>query len=140
GDGWRAERWTFRRERLYLVPGDSPLGLRLPLGSIEGDPPALPEEEPYAGVPDPRRADERQAAAQARLQQARATTPVRGGIRSALCVEVRGGRVHVFLPPLPSATRFCELVRCIDETAGALDLDALVEGYPPPRSPDLTHL
>jgi uncharacterized protein (DUF2126 family) len=140
GAGWRAERWTFRRERLYLVPGDSPLGLRLPLGSIEGEPPALPEEEAYAGEPDPRRADELEAAAQARVQQPRAAAPARAGIRSALCVEVRGGRLHVFIPPVPTAARFCELVHRIDETAAALDLDAIVEGYPPPRSHELTQI
>jgi len=26
--------WTFRPERMYLIPGDSPMGLRLPLDSI----------------------------------------------------------------------------------------------------------
>jgi transglutaminase-like putative cysteine protease len=36
--GWVGGAWKLRRERLYLIPGDSPIGLRLPLDSIEGGP------------------------------------------------------------------------------------------------------
>ena len=32
--GWRSSRWPLRRERLYLMPGDSPIGFRLPLATL----------------------------------------------------------------------------------------------------------
>jgi uncharacterized protein (DUF2126 family) len=34
GGSWSTSRWFLRDERLYLIPGDSPMGLRLPLDSL----------------------------------------------------------------------------------------------------------
>ncbi len=148
GAGWVGERWTFRRERLYLIPGDSPMGLRLPLESIAGLPPPPPDEEPYYGQPDPRRADPSKAAKQSSIKGRKAETetkpadrevdpPIRSGIKTAMCVEPREGSVYVFLPPLQSAARFCDLVRAIDEASAALDIPVILEGYPPPKSFEL---
>ena len=39
--GWKSGKWTFRDGRLFLIPGDSPMGFRLPLDSL----PYLPESE-----------------------------------------------------------------------------------------------
>ena len=151
GPGWVGERWVFRRERMYLIPGDSPMGLRLPLGSVGGRPPAATEEEPYDGPPDPRRADVKDPSKQSAVagggedEARRAATerepgvdgPIGAAIRTALCVEPREGYLYVFLPPLPSAARFCELVRAVDEVSASLDIPVVMEGYPPPKSFDL---
>ena len=46
---WQTGSWFLRQERCYLVPGDSPLGLRLPLDSL---PWARAEDYPYVTQQD----------------------------------------------------------------------------------------
>jgi uncharacterized protein (DUF2126 family)/transglutaminase-like putative cysteine protease len=151
-DRWLSDRWTFRRERLYLIPGESPMGLRLPLDSIGGHPPGPPDEESHES-PDPRRGDLEGEAKQAKLREAARSLPLGAadaqepkprrssirGIRTALCIEPRDGMLFVFLPPLKSAESFCDLVRAVDDVSAALDIPVMVEGYPPPKSPELLH-
>ncbi len=127
---WRSEKWQFRRGRLFLIPGDSPIGLRLPLKSL--GPGILPEpaEEPFA-PPDPRREIPKA------LRQKLAAREQVGGIRTALCVEEREGQVFVFVPPVASAETFLELLAALDGTSKATGIAVRLEGYPPPASPAL---
>ncbi|AJY04184.1 transglutaminase family protein [Burkholderia sp. SIMBA_043] len=52
GPRWQTGPWFFRDERMYLVPGDSPMGYRLPLDSLpwvaDADYPYLVERDPFA--------------------------------------------------------------------------------------------
>ena len=52
---WTTGSWFLRDERMYLMPGDSPMGLRLPLDSLpwvaEADYPFLTETDPTAPRP-----------------------------------------------------------------------------------------
>ncbi|RQR47055.1 MULTISPECIES: DUF2126 domain-containing protein [unclassified Burkholderia] len=52
GPRWQTGPWFFRDERMYLVPGDSPMGYRLPLDSLPwvagADYPYLVERDPFA--------------------------------------------------------------------------------------------
>jgi uncharacterized protein (DUF2126 family)/transglutaminase-like putative cysteine protease len=52
---WRTGAWIYRDDRLLLLPGDSPMGYRLPLDSLpwtsKADYPYLIEEDPFAPKP-----------------------------------------------------------------------------------------
>ncbi|MCW5747579.1 MAG: transglutaminase family protein [Alphaproteobacteria bacterium] len=50
GRRWRSGPWFVRPQRLYLIPGDSPIGYRLPLDSL---PWAATEDQTYFYDPDP---------------------------------------------------------------------------------------
>jgi uncharacterized protein (DUF2126 family) len=47
---WQSGAWFMRAERCYLIPGDSPLGYRLPLDSL---PWVAAADYPYVHAPDP---------------------------------------------------------------------------------------
>ena len=140
---WRSERWQTRRGRLFLTPGDSPVGYRLPLAGLPwvpaADYPHVVSLDPFAAhaalpAPAPQ--------LQARLQ---ATAPVGdpmeptvvGIVRTALAVEPRDGRICIFLPPMESAEEYTELVEAIEDTAAALAVPVHLEGYAPPSDPRL---
>lgn len=47
---WVSEKWRTRRGKLFLAPGDSPVGYRLPLGSLRY---LSPSNYPYINTADP---------------------------------------------------------------------------------------
>ncbi len=153
-DAWRTETWRLRRDHLFLIPGDAPAGLRLPLASLgPGRPvPAAPSElglDPRQLPPSDGDDDASKALAQLRLDASdpsrarlgavapRVDAAVAIGIRTALLVEPRGGQLWVFLPPVASFTDWLALVDAIDRARVAANLDARLDGYPPPSDPRL---
>ncbi|MCA9701261.1 MAG: transglutaminase family protein, partial [Myxococcales bacterium] len=137
---WRTQQWTFRRHHLFLLPGDSPAGLRLPLSSIGGVPfPVVPAEEPY--LPRDPRSLEADDEGQQKLGVA-AATPRPTAVHTALCVEYREAdqALFVFLPPLASQRDFVALVEVIDGARTRLGLPLILEGYPPPSGPLLRRI
>jgi uncharacterized protein (DUF2126 family) len=135
---WRSGRWFLRAERCYLVPGDSPMGLRLPLDSL---PWTAPGDRPVLHAPDPmqRFAD---LPPQVQLQfkdKARPapSQPPAQITRTALCAEPRKGLLYVFMPPVEALEDYLELVAAVEATAAELGIPVLLEGYEPPKDPRL---
>jgi uncharacterized protein (DUF2126 family) len=157
GEVWRSCRWELRAGRVNLIPGDSPMGLRLPLDSLlraqRPDDLQRPERDPFeprqplplsfaaspsAGRP-PQTVQGQSATAAAGAAEPGKTDPAEL-IRTTLCVEPREGKLHVFLPPLTHLEDFVALVQTIEECAAGLSLPVVVEGYEPPRDPRLIRL
>lgn len=233
GPSWRTGPWFLRQEHLFLLPGDSSMGFRLPLDSLPWvaptDFPHVTPLDPFADRgPLPTRGDLGTATPWRRtvdngrsngyggngfggngydthdgddrnrsqfrelVESARASAPqgtmirtqfgggVIGGdddyvvdrlaaldriqndrlaairpqigtllepgtsakhvVRTALCVEPRAGKLHIFMPPLAYIEDYLELTRQIEATAEALGMPVVIEGYLPPFDPRLTYL
>jgi len=128
---WQSCAWRLRRGPLVLVPGNSPLGLRLPLASLPpeaGDGDMIPRD-PHAPRPPLALPD-----------AAPGVTGPPNSLRTALCVEVRDGRLHVFLPPVALLEHHLALLRSIENVAGALESPVVLEGYEPPEDSRLRRL
>lgn len=142
---WRTQRWQFRRERLYLVPGDSPLGLRLPLDRLPGAPAFFAEYDPWSpegplqgDLPAAGRVMQDHSAATVAHADADASGVPAGPatqVRTALCVEPRDGVLHVFLPPVETLPGWVDLVAAVEDAASSAGLPVRLEGYGPPDDP-----
>ncbi len=130
GDGWATAHWRTRRERLFLMPGTSPLGLRLPLSSIAWtEAPYEPEQSPFAPR-GPLRAME-----PIKSPDGVSDVPVldiEKSPRTALAVQERDGHVFVFLPPCDDFEHGVSLLAAIEGAAAATSTPVVLEGYPPP--------
>ncbi len=147
GSDWASERWQTRRDHIFLVPGDSPLGFRLPLDSLDHIPPqrfpyAAPQDptEPRDPLPDP---DQFTRITEARTQRPlhQPTVPERyrtdPEVRTAFAVEPRNGMLCVFMPPVDRLEDYLELLAAVEGAARDLGVQVHVEGYGPPYDPRL---
>jgi uncharacterized protein (DUF2126 family) len=166
---WRTGPWFLRGERLYLMPGDSPMGYRLPLDSLpwasaldrpyeyEGDPletrgPLPPQDRLRTGAQPRRQPDHRARLGSGtgpdpNLGQAtnNGLRPARGesaatAVRTAVCAEARNGILYIFLPPVGALEDYLDLVAAVEGAASDLKTPVLLEGYPPPHDPRLARL
>ncbi|MGH8379639.1 DUF2126 domain-containing protein [Pseudomonas sp.] len=139
---WQSGRWYLREQHCRLVPGDSPLGYRLPLAA---QPWVSAAEYPYVHPADPNQLQgdlpDRDALAVASAshvvdEQERPAPKVDASAdwltRTALCAEAREGRLYLFMPPLSRLEDYLELVAVIEASATELNCPVILEGYEPP--------
>ncbi|MCA9229518.1 MAG: transglutaminase family protein [Planctomycetales bacterium] len=196
---WESGLWAVRSDELFLIPGDSPMGFRLPLQSLlyegkEAYPRHFFEADPMIAemeLPEHERLRRRLFAAtygnghscidESRIVKQVAAAGVNGSsgyslggddkgyeteelspettsessqlykvdtqcddpsnvIRTALCVEPRQGRLHVFIPPIDRTETYVDLIAAVEATADSTGLPVIVEGYLPPKDSRLEHI
>lgn len=181
---WISGSWFLRDDTMWLIPGDSPMGLRLPLDSIPWvaekdypwlhnlDPlaprPPLPAEFPYegkaalrqatrSGTPSPTSPGQGPGQRAQRWAPLPPLTPAQELerrsfqplvppdmqqsapwiIRTALCVEPRQGRLHVFFPPVATVEDYLDLVAAVETAVTEFGRPVILEGEAPPYDPRL---
>jgi uncharacterized protein (DUF2126 family)/transglutaminase-like putative cysteine protease len=130
---WLTSKWPLKREHLYLLEGDSPLGLRLPLSSL---PWVLPEDVDPAFPADPFESTEALSddeKVSVKLKHKKSKPEPNEVVHTALCVQVREGRLFVFMPPTTNLDDYLALLRVVEASAAAQKLTLTIEGYTPPR-------
>ncbi len=180
--GWQSGLWPVRAEEMFLLPGDSPLGLRLPLPSLPWEARQAKQDsyppDPFSELPPPpqhealqRRTQERLEVGVSQREFAQQAVPAGGGsryddsangngadgyqdgsagdsdhadppgvLRFALCAEPRDGCLHVFMPPVEELEHYLDLVAAVEDTAAALNMPVVIEGYTPPHDHRIKHI
>jgi uncharacterized protein (DUF2126 family)/transglutaminase-like putative cysteine protease len=149
---WQTGPWFLRSQRCYLIPGDSPIGYRLPLDS---QPWAAIADYPFIHAPDPTREFPALPSHAAIRRQYQRRDPARTSIvvaeppksgqsaaaltRTFLCAQARGGVLYVFMPPVRELEDYLELVGAVEAVAEALAQPVIIEGYEPPVDPRLSN-
>jgi len=157
GAEWQTGSWFLRSERCYLIPGDSPIGYRLPLDS---QPWAAAADYPFIHAPDPSRSfpalsrhtdirrqfREHDAVPAPPADRAASETEpplpkesAAGIARTSLCAETRNGVLYIFMPPARELEHYVELVAAVEASAEALAQPIILEGYEPPNDPRISN-
>jgi uncharacterized protein (DUF2126 family)/transglutaminase-like putative cysteine protease len=145
---WQSGSWFLRSERCYLIPGDSPIGYRLPLDSqpwvAKGDYPFIHPPDPSRSFPallphaEIRRQFSRQELKAPPALPESAPAPKQSAAeltRTSMCAEPRNGVLYIFMPPVRELEHYLELVAAVEAAALALAQPVILEGYEPPNDP-----
>jgi uncharacterized protein (DUF2126 family)/transglutaminase-like putative cysteine protease len=147
---WLSCKWIFNREHLFLLPGNSPIGLRLPLESLpvmsKAAQPQQVERSLFEELPELGDFHEAIISRYGRVkkqQESRASITEEDfkenitfgikTIKTALCVEARDGIIYIFIPPMEYLEHYLDVLASVESTAARLGIPVRVEGYEPPR-------
>ena len=152
---WTSQPWFFASQRLFLIPGDSPMGYRLPLDSL---PWTKPEDVEWSYEKDPfierdqlpdkpvrkrhlfatkKFANPKQHPKKPEFEKGESAPWLS---RPALCAQVRDGKLRIFMPPVEYLADYLDLISAIEDTAAHAQMAVAIEGYTPPYDPRISVL
>lgn len=158
---WKSCKWSFKRTHLFLIPGNSPIGLRLPLDRLVYMTPDQTEQvlnaSPMENLEDlpskaalfekmeKRKGNDDSIPAEPSVTNQKPNEefePVfrAQAIKKALCVEARNGKLYIFMPPLVTLESYLDLLNTIEKVALEMDTPVIIEGYEPPTDMRLQKL
>lgn len=176
---WLSCQWKFRSDQLILIPGNSPIGLRLPLKTLTHTDKSKTQREverstfeplpvfgnfhdrvseryhqlitpqplPKEFFSEPTKIEEEESAkANKNLKEKKEpeekieTSFDTYTVKTALCMEVREGKIYLFMPPLKYAEHYLDLLASIELATARLNLKVVIEGYEPPHDNRLTKI
>ncbi len=135
---WISSRWQFTRNKMFLIPGDSSIGFRLPLNSLPWE---LERDYDFTSDPFAERKPLKYPLNKSSRKDSAVTQNYREKIiHTALCSEVREEKLYIFMPPLNQLEHYLGLLDMVERTAKKLKLPVILEGYEPPRDSRLKKL
>ncbi|WP_019530478.1 DUF2126 domain-containing protein [Dasania marina] len=147
---WHSSHWQLRREHVFLIPGNSAMGLRLPLERVYGHSPEPADTlqprdlfEAVAPLPKtfsqqavaPVTAKSTKACKQEHAAAAKTSASIASAekVLTALAVEPREGKLYIFMPPLAYLEHYLALLAAIEQCAKTINMPVIIEGYAPPN-------
>ena len=145
---WSSQWWFDPIDSLVLLPGDSPIGYRIPTEAI---PWIAPDELEYVFDSPPFSDRVKLSSVKDRHMNlfdadpegdplppvVRENSEAQELIRPALCLQIREGRLHVSLPYAPVLADYLDLVNAVEDTCRHLQMPIWLEGYAPAHDPRL---
>ncbi len=143
---WESCVWEFEGRRLFLIPGNSQMGLRLPLDRL----PLEADQVENMVIPVDPMLDETQIPTRTsllnKISQRRKDDfeykpiPRVKTFKTAICAYIENGNLHLFIPPIEEIQPFLDLVTSIEQCASDLNIPVVLEGYQPPFHKEVTKL
>ena len=137
-ESWISCKWQLKRDQLFLIPGNSDIGYRLPLNRLPTkaesvDSIVLPPDnfEELDRLPDPgqyfKKILKRKEGKFEQKKKVKIDT-----IPTALCLHIKDGNLSVFLPPFKTIEPFLEIIATLEYVAKSLNQTLIIEGYQAP--------